>query len=305
MIRCAKLASVLFLCVLPALLPAADPAVSVKVERGVTYAKAGDEALALDIAVPAGDGPFPCVVMIHGGAWAMGSRREFSGTGGKDKSGKVIPSWIEQAAEKGYVAAAISYRLAPKHKFPAMIEDARSAVRFLRANAKKYHIDPDKFAAMGTSAGGHLSLLCGLCDKSAGFDVGDNLKFSGQVQCVVDFFGPTDLKLYAASENVEDGYIVPVFGKDVKTDPAVYKKVSPITYVCKDSPPVLILHGTIDFIVPIKHSESLLKALTDAGATAEMVTVPFAGHGGWSEREMAKPMTAIYKFLDANLKGKK
>ena len=199
----------------------------------------------------------------------------------------------------------MSYRLAPKFKFPAMIEDARSAVRFLRANAKTYKIDPDKFAVLGFSAGGHLALLLGLCDKSAGFDVGENLSVSGKVQCVIDFFGPTDLALYAKSEGIEDGYLVPVFGKACKTDPTVFKKASPMTYVRKDAPPILILHGTLDLIVPIKHSEMLYKALTDVGATVEMHTVSFAGHGGWNDRDMQKAQDAVFHFLDAHLKGQK
>lgn len=283
---------------------AADPEPAIKVTKGVNYATTSGEKLLLDIAVPPGEGPFPCLVMLHGGAWQLGSRNEFSGNP-KDKDGKRSPSWIEIAAEKGYVAAAVSYRLAPKHKFPAMIEDSRSAVRFLRANAKDYKIDPEKFAAVGFSAGAHLSLLCGMCDKSAGFDVGDNLDVSGKVQCVIDFFGPTDLSLYAPSPGIEDNYIVPVFGKEVKTDATIYKKASPLTYVCKESPPTLILHGNIDFIVPIKHSEALCKSLTDAGVPVEMMTVPFAGHGGWNDREMTKASTAAFKFLDKHLKGKK
>lgn len=282
---------------------AAEPEGGVKVTRTVAYAKVGDEKLYLDVAVPPGDGPFPCLVMIHGGAWQGGSRGEFSV--GRDRDGKKIPSWIEQAAEKGYVAAAISYRLAPKTKFPGMIEDSRSAVRFLRAHAKDYKIDPEKFGAVGFSAGGHLSLLCGMCDKSVGFDVGDSLDQSGQVQCVVDFFGPTDLSLYANSPGVVDGYLAPVFGKEVKTDEAVYKKASPLTYVTKNAPPTLIFHGTIDLIVPIKHSEALLKALTDAGVPVEMHTVQFGGHGNWSDREYAKAAAASFKFLDTHLKGKK
>lgn len=282
---------------------AAEPEAGVTVTRSVAYAKVGDEKLYLDVAVPPGPGPFPCLVMIHGGAWQGGSRGEFSV--GRERDGKKVPSWIEQAAEKGYVAAAISYRLAPKTKFPGMIEDSRSAVRFLRAHAKEYKIDPAKFGAVGFSAGGHLSLLCGLCDKAAGFDVGDNLDQSGQVQCVVDFFGPTDLSLYANSPGVVDGYIVPVFGKEVKTDDAVYKKASPLTYVTKAAPPTLIFHGTIDLIVPIKHSEALHKALKDAGVPVEMETVQFGGHGNWSDREYAKAAATAFKFLDTHLKGKK
>ena len=283
---------------------AAEPEPAVRVEKGITYKTDGGEKLLLDIAIPPGEGPFPCVVMLHGGAWQGGSRKDFS-VGEKDKTGKVGPSWIETVAKKGYVAAAVSYRLAPKYKFPAMIEDARSSVRFLRANAKKYHIDPKRFGAVGFSAGAHLSLLLGLCDKSASFDVGNDLDESGQVQCVIDFFGPTDLGLYAESPGIVDGYLVPVLGKECKTDSNIYKKASPLTYVTKNAPPTLILHGTFDLIVPTKHSELLQKALTDAGATAELITVPFGGHGGWDKKEMDKAVTATFKFLEKHLKGEK
>lgn len=277
---------------------------ALRVERSITYSSPGGEKLQLDIAIPAGDGPFPCVVCFHGGAWMGGSRKDLSGNG-RGRNGEATPSWIEVIAQHGYVAASISYRLAPKNKFPAMIEDARSAIRYLRANAKNYKIDPDRVAALGFSAGGHLALLAGLCDKSAGFDIGENLDYSGQVQCIVDFFGPTDIAMYAKSEGLEDGYLVPVFGKKGKTDASVYKKASPITYVNKDAPPTLLLHGTFDLIVPVKHSETMHKALTGAGATAEIFTVSFAGHGGWNDRDMTKAQSAVFKFLDEHLKGKK
>jgi acetyl esterase/lipase len=280
----------------------AEPAV--KLAKAVHYSTAGGEKLQLDIAIPEGKGPFPCIVCFHGGAWRYGSRRDLS-AGFKGPNGKPSPSWIEVIAAKGYVAASVSYRLAPKHKFPAMIEDARAAIRYLRANSKMYQADPNRFAALGFSAGGHLAVLAGLCDKSAGFDVGDNLSVSGQVQCVVDFFGPTDLALYARSEGIEDAYLVPVFGKECKTDPAIYKKASPLTYVSKDAPPILFLHGTLDLIVPVKHSELLHKALTDAGATAEIHTVSLAGHGGWNERDMNKAQDVAFRFLESHLKGAK
>jgi acetyl esterase/lipase len=298
-------ASILVVALVPILSFAARPAEpAIKLEKGVHYATAGDEKLLLDIAVPPGDGPFPCVVCFHGGAWRYGSRKDLS-SGRRDGNGKVAPSWLEVIAAKGYVAASVSYRLAPRHKFPAMIEDARSAIRHLRANARTYKADPDRFAAIGFSAGGHLALLAGLCDKSAGFDVGENLTVSGKVQCVVDFFGPTDLGLYAKSEGIEDGYLVPVFGKECRTDPSIYKRASPLTYVCKDAPPILFLHGTLDLIVPVKHSETMHKALVDAGATAEIHTVSFAGHGGWNDRDMNKAQEAVFKFLDLHLKDMK
>jgi dipeptidyl aminopeptidase/acylaminoacyl peptidase len=124
------------------------------------------------------------------------------------------------------------------------------------------------------------------------------------VQCVVDFFGPADLCLYTPSEALVDAYLVPVFGKTCKTDAEVFKKASPITYVSKTAPPVLILHGTFDLIVPIIHSENLQKKLKDAGATVELITVSGEGHG-WGGKTLARTTDDAVKFLDANLKGKK
>ena len=282
--------------------PAPDP-LPVKVERAVLYDTIDKQRLYLDIATPTGGGPYPCVVVFHGGAWVGGSRRDVS-VGAKGKDGKVGPSALEDVAARGYVAVAPSYRLAPKFPFPAQIQDARAAVRFLRANAKEYGIDRDKFAAAGFSAGGHLALLLGLADKVDGWDAGGNTDESSRVQCVVDFFGPADLSLYAVSPAVEDAYLVPVFGKAAKTDPEVYKRASPVTYASKAAPPVLILHGTFDFIVPVIHSEGLLKKLTDAGATAELVTVRGEGHG-WTGPTFTRTVNDALKFLDTHLKGKK
>jgi acetyl esterase/lipase len=288
----------------PAPAPKAMPEpLSVTVDRGVLYDTIGGYKLYLDVARPKEGGPYPCVVLFHGGAWMGGSRQELSG-GPRKKDGKLAPSIIEQVAARGYVAASVSYRLAPKYPFPAQIQDARAAVRFLKASAKDYGIDRDKFAAGGFSAGAHLALLLGLADKVDGWDAGNNTDQSARVQCVVDFFGPTDLCLYSSSPGLEDGYMVPVFGKACKTDPEVYKKASPITYASKNAPPVLILHGTFDVIVPIIHSENLEKKLKDAGATTELLTVSGAGHG-WSGPTLTRTTNDALKFLDAHLKGKK
>jgi acetyl esterase/lipase len=279
------------------------PGLPVTVERNVVYDTIDGQKLMLDIAVPKDGGPHPLVVMLHGGAWMAGGRKDLS-AGDKTRDGKYLPSAIEEVAAHGYVAASVSYRLAPKYKFPAQIQDARAAVRFLRANAKEYGIDKDKVAAAGFSAGGHLALLLGLAGKVDGWDVGGNLAESSAVQCVVDFFGPADLSLYAASPGVEDAYMVPVFGKAVKADPEVYKAASPITYASKTSPPTLILHGNIDLIVPIVHSETLYKKLKDAGAPAEMITVRGEGHG-WTGPPLRRSYDDALKFLDTHLKGKK
>jgi acetyl esterase/lipase len=285
---------------------AARERLSVRVEKGIPFATVGGEALRLDLARPTTGGPYPGLLLLHGGAWRVGSRADLS-TPGTDAAGRPTPSLIEAIAAHGYVVASASYRFAPKYPFPAQLEDARAALRFLRANAKTYHLDPAKVAAGGFSAGGHLALLLGLADPAAGNDAAEPADPAGRVQCVVSFFGPTDQHLYAATPGHEDAYMVPLLGKACKTDPTVYERASPITYVSKDDPPVLMVHGTADVVVPIIHSERLLKKLHDAGVTAELVTVPGAGHPlaapgpAWVSR--ATPATV--RFLDEHLKGKK
>ena len=297
-----------FLLAVAAVAPAADdPLVSKKpalvIQKGVAFAIVGGEKLALDVAMPKTGGPHPCVVCYHGGGWRGGHRKDLS-IGEKDAFGKVGPSVIEMLAAEGYVAVSASYRLAPKAKFPAQIEDAKTAIRFLRENAKTYDIDPERVGVAGFSAGGHLALLAGLADSSAGLEGTLFPEQSSAVKCVVSFFGPTDLSLYATSPGLEDGYMVPFLGKECKLDGTIYKKASPIDYVTKNAPPVLMIHGTFDLIVPIVHSERMLKKLQDAGTTAELVIVPGGGHG-WGGQTMAKTTRDALKFLDEHLKGKK
>jgi acetyl esterase/lipase len=287
------------------LAPAADPSPkpAPAVKRGVTFATAGGEKLQLDVATPPGGGPHPCVVCFHGGAWRVGSRKDLS-VGTKRRDGTTDPSLIESLASEGYVAVSAAYRLAPKAKFPAQIEDAKTAVRFLRENAKEYGIDPSRVGALGFSAGGHLALLAGLADKAAGLEGELYPAQSSAVQCVVSYFGPTDLKLYAASPGIEEAYMVPFLGEQCKIDGAVYRRASPIEYVSRTAPPVLMIHGNFDLLVPILHSERLLTKLRDAGATAELVTVPGEGHG-WNGPAADRTARAAVRFLDAHLKGKR
>lgn len=264
----------------------------IKVANNITYAVVGGETLKLDIAEPEGKGPFPTVVCFHGGGWRFGDRSHMSG-------------YTRLLARNGYAAATVSYRFMPKNKFPAQIEDAKTAVRFLRKHASDLDLDPDKFAALGLSAGGHLALLLGMTDSSAGFDGKLYPEQSSAVQAVVDFFGPTDLNLYCTSEGLRESFMVPLLGVKCKEDPALVKRASPITYVSKNAAPTLMVHGNIDLIVPILHSEMLLEKLKAAGVHTEMKTVPFAGHG-WFDAETRKDTEdAAVKFLDAQLKGKK
>ncbi len=150
-------------------------------EEGLEYSAVGGRQL-LDIARPkTGDGPFPAVVCIHGGGFRAGSRERY----------RSIAYYL---AQHGYVAATIDYRLSPRHQFPAAVEDSKAAVRYLRANAARFNLDPDRIGATGGSAGGHLVLMLGVTGGVAEFEgSGPNQEFSSAVQAVVNQFGPTDL----------------------------------------------------------------------------------------------------------------
>jgi acetyl esterase/lipase len=263
----------------------ARPDADVKVTRAVTFATVGGETLQMDVAAPAAGGPYPAVVLFHGGAWRFGTRAQLA--------------WvIEALAAKGYVVASASYRLAPKHQLPAPVDDVRAAVRFVRANAKTYNADPDKVAVGGFSSGAHLAMLAAF--DPAAPPAGEQPLGA---KCVIDFFGPTDLSLYAKHPDTEDAFMVPFLGKACKTDPDVYKRASPITLAAKGVPPVLLVHGTTDIVVPILHSERLHEKLVAAGVEAELVTVPGTGHGPWGPAQAASGMAAAVRFLDRHLKG--
>ena len=213
-------------------------------------------------------------------------------------------SLLEMLARKGYAAASVSYRLAPQSKFPAQIEDAKTSVRFLRTNAKKYDLDTDRFAALGFSAGGHLAALLGTTDSTAGFDGKLYPGVSSQVQTVIDYFGPTQLALFAETPGVADIFMVPLLGKECRTDAKCYTKASPIEYVSKAAPPTLIIHGNLDFIVPIIHSERFHEKLKAAGVKTEFLVMKGKGHG-WTGDATETSAKALVKFLDENLKAVK
>ncbi len=273
----------------------------------LTYATFGDEKLKLDLVVPKGPGPHPCVVCFHGGAWKAGNRKDLTkptlfAPGGKEKGTEF--SLLEMLARKGYAAASVSYRLAPQNKFPAQIEDAKTSVRYLRTNAKKYDFDTERFAALGFSAGGHLAALLGTTDSTAGFDGKLYPGVSSQVQTVIDYFGPTQLALFAETPGVADIFMVPLLGKECRTDAKCYTKASPIEYVSKAAPPTLIIHGNLDFIVPIIHSERFHEKLKAAGVKTEFLVMKGKGHG-WTGDATETSAKALVKFLDENLKAVK
>ena len=280
---------------------------AVRVVPDVTYATIDKLKLQLDLVLPNRPGPHPVVLCFHGGAWTAGSRKELTSPAllpfaTRDPNADL--GILENLARRGYAAASVSYRLAPKHKYPAQIEDAKTAVRFLRANAKQFDVDPDRVAALGFSAGGHLALLLGTTTPADGLDGKLLPDVSSKVQCVIDFFGPTDMSLYADTPGVAETFIASFLGKECLTDARCYKRASPIEYVTKQAAPTLIIHGTVDLVVPIIHSERMYDKLKDAGVPTEFVKIRWKGHG-WEDREATRTAAdAALTFLDTHLKAK-
>jgi acetyl esterase/lipase len=259
-------------------------------DRNVVFAKVGDAELRLDLAMPAGkDGPFPAIVCIHGGGWVGGDRRQMSQT-------------LGVLAARGYVAVSPDYRLAPGHPFPAAIEDCKCAVRWLRANAKHYKVDPERIGAMGFSAGAHLACLLGLTQRGDGLEgSGGNPQESSRVQAVVSFFGPTDLARPGFSKEVQTNNLTPLLGGTAAEKPEAYRRASPATYVRKDAPPFLLLHGSEDRVVPPDQSDDLAERLRKAGASARVVIVHGEGHG-WRGEKLLDSIGRMLAFFDDNLK---
>jgi acetyl esterase/lipase len=274
----------------------------VPIQKDIVYGKAGGVELKLDLARPAkGDGPFPLVVCLHGGAWQLGQR--------SDQHAR-----LRLLADHGYVAASVGYRLAPKHRFPAQVEDAKCAVRFLRAHARDFKIDPNRVAAAGDSAGGHLALLLGLMDAKDGLEGnGGSAGQPSKVQAVVNYFGPTDLRTWSATPQGEAILKAVVHGKDSNAllkdfvgtadrKAAVVAKASPITYVDAKDPPVLTFQGTADPLVPAEQAKALHEALKKAGVVEKLVLLEGAGHG-WGGKVKERTDRLMLEFLDRHFKA--
>lgn len=273
-------------------------AFAANVERDVVFGQAGEVVLKLDIFSPTNEGQaFPVVMYVHGGGWKMGS--------------KSMLSMIQGPAEllrRGFAVVAINYRLGPDHKFPAMLEDAKCAVRFLRSHAKEFNLDPDHIGAMGDSAGGHLAALLGLTDSRAGFDgTGGWSNVPSRVQAVVDFYGPTDFSAHTKPAGkferllLRDG-----FGATGPDDP-ILQRASPITYVSTNAPPFLILHGDHDSLVSIQQSQELHAKLKAAGTSSTFVVITNFSHGFTPLGLKASPTfeelaKLVADFFDQNLR---
>lgn len=277
--------------------PSSPPTQNKKKERGKTvippgvevipdveYGRGGETRLALDIYRPKvlPKELLPAVIFIHGGGWRAG-----------DKADGRFATRTAMIADAGYVAVSINYRLT-RNNIAAEVEDCKCAVRWLRANAAKYQVDPERIGVWGSSAGGHLALMVAYADEKAGLEgKGGHGGVSSAVQAVCSWYGPTELGSFGLG------------GRDEEK-----KRLSPMTYVRKEVPPALLIHGDKDQTVPVNHSERLEQMLKKAGAEVTFIRVKHANHGlkpvdaPAIEPSLNQLHEATVKFFDKHLKSR-
>jgi len=257
----------------------------------IEYSTPDGEHLQLNLARPAtGDGPFPCVLCIHGGGFRAGARESYD-------------LLCTKLAARGYVAATITYRLAPQHKFPAAIYDTKAAVRWLRANASSLKINSDKIGVTGGSAGGHLAQFLGVTANVPQFEgTGGNAEQSSGVACVVNFYGPSDFtKSYGKSVDAHE--VLPLwFGGNLETARSLHIQGSPLYWVTPAAAPTLCIHGTEDKYVDHEQAVWLIERLQASGVEAELLTLEGAGHG-FKGADAEKAETALFEYFDKKLKN--
>jgi len=256
---------------LATLFAAADPAPPI-IARDVVYRTVEGRPLALDAYRPAGDGPFPAVLTIHGGAWRMGSKA-------------MDAPFAHRLVKEGFAVFAVDYRLAPAATYPAQIDDCAAALQFVRAHAAEYQVDPKRVGALGASAGAHLAALLATRDDGADPKSADPLRReSTRLACVGAWFGPMLLvKPRVERPDGPERLVTDFMGKDA--DVAAYRAASPLLAVSADDPPFLLVHGTKDDLVSIRQSEGFAAALERVKVPCELVRVEGGGHGDFILRD--------------------
>ena len=268
----------------------AAPPDSVLWEEGIVYSTPDGESLALNIARPkAESGLRPAVLCIHGGGFRAGKRESYD-------------ALCIKLAEKGFVAATVTYRLAPQHQFPAAVHDCKAAVRWLRGNASKYKIDPRKIGVTGGSAGGHLAQFLGVTAHVPQFEgTGGNADQSSSVTCVVNVYGPSDFtKSYGKSVDAHE--VLPLwFGGNLETELKRHIIGSPLYWVTPDAAPTLCIHGTEDKYVAHEQAVWLVDKLKAATVEAELLTLAGAGHG-FKGADAETADKALLDYFESRLK---
>ena len=259
----------------------------------LVYATVGSRDLHLDLFLPgAGSGPFPAVVYIHGGGWSAGNRMAFR----------------RQAADmatKGFAGACIEYRLSQEAKYPAALHDSKAAVRWLRANAARFHIDGNRIGAAGGSAGGHLAAMLGTTAGIAEFDGEEGgAGISTRVMAVAAFNPALDFADFAKRDAEAANRAVTLFlGASYADKPELWKAASPVRHVNSRSAAFLFLHGDADSTVPYRQSVAMMEKLKAAGVRAELFTAPGAKHGFFNAPPWFQPaLERMEQFFVSTLK---
>jgi acetyl esterase/lipase len=270
----------------------------------IAYAEKS-QAQKLDVYIPAeGDGPFPVILSIHGGAFKSGDKGD----------GQVIP--MLEGLKRGYAVVSINYRLSGEAIFPAQIYDVKAAVRWIRANAELYKLNLEKIAAWGGSAGGHLAAMAGTSGNVKELEdlTQGNANQSSRVQAVVDWFGPTDFlkmdeQLKESKVNNPQTHSIPdspeseLIGKNLVNAPELVKAANPETYITKDDPPFFIQHGLIDHLVPYQQSVNLARKLEQVVGKDKVTLelLPGTDHGG-PNYQTEQNINKVFSFLDKYMK---
>jgi len=263
----------------------------VRIERDTEYGNAGGVSLLLDAYLPEEGGPHPAVVQIHGGGWRSG-----------DKSG--FAREAVSYAQDGIAAFSLNYRLSDVATYPAAVDDCVTAMRFLRTNAERFNINPDRMAVKGGSAGAHLALMMAFLEPGE-----DEVNAAGEpirnrVVCVVSQSGPTDFT--ALDDMKTERALVAFMGGPYEENQEAYRQASPVTHVSADDPPTLVLHGDVDRTVPYSQATILRDRMEEIGVPVELITIEGGGHGGFRGGQREAIMAArrrAAEFIREHLLG--
>ena len=253
-----------------------------QLQSNIEYAVVGGESLKLDAYVPDGKGPFPTAILVHGGGWSKGSKEVF------------IKPLFQTMSDAGFSWFSINYRLAPTNRYPAAVEDVETAINWVKQHANEYKVDPKRIALIGESAGGHLVALVGARD---GRKLG--------LAAVVPYYAPCELESLAAAREKEAraaSALGAFLGFTEVNDAArrLLREASPVTYVTKDLPPFLLIHGDKDPLVPYAQSLTMQERMKQAGAVCELYTVAGGAHGmmGWEkDAKMQEHKTYLIEWV--------
>ncbi len=258
----------------------------VEVIKDITYVNYQDRELLLDIYRPSnsGDEKLPTILVIRGGGWAKGDKKGFG-------------PMAAALALRGFAAVCIEYRASNEATFPAAVLDTKSAIKWIKSNASTYNFNPTAIGAIGGSSGAHLAVLLGVSSAANSLNPTEN-NVDFKIQAVVGLATPT------LNEGSEGEVVIKWIGKPYATNEELWKSASPVFYIDKDSPPMLLIHSSSDNVVPIEQSLLVIENLGNAGVYSELVLIPNAPHAFWNFEEwFGHTMDKAASFFNEQLKN--